>query len=155
MLNRQPNFVVFLLVSLDSLPELLFSDKLRLCLTNPLDQPRILRGTPKNDGPPEVLLESLGFGSFFVFGFFSLAALLLACWLPETKGIALEDIQRPEPKHQFPSNWFGLVVWTLGATFPVWFQFLNSGSNQNQSKAIQGKLKAIFGNPGLPWLALV
>ncbi|CAJ1384442.1 unnamed protein product [Effrenium voratum] len=40
-----------------------------------------------------VLLESLGFGSFFVFGFFSLAALLLACWLPETKGIALEDIQ--------------------------------------------------------------
>ncbi|CAE7234353.1 ywtG [Symbiodinium natans] len=40
-----------------------------------------------------VLLESLGLGSFFVFAGFAAAALALACWLPETRGVALEDIE--------------------------------------------------------------
>eukprot|EP00931_Biecheleriopsis_adriatica_P018561 TRINITY_DN12971_c0_g1_i1.p1 TRINITY_DN12971_c0_g1~~TRINITY_DN12971_c0_g1_i1.p1 ORF type:complete len:519 (-),score=95.48 TRINITY_DN12971_c0_g1_i1:67-1623(-) len=38
------------------------------------------------------LLESTGFGTFFVFGTFSLIALALAMWLPETKGVLLENI---------------------------------------------------------------
>lgn len=41
-----------------------------------------------------VLLEGLGLASFFVFAGFSAAALGLACWLPETRGVALEDIER-------------------------------------------------------------
>eukprot|EP00439_Symbiodinium_sp_Y106_P045599 s1888_g5.t2 len=41
-----------------------------------------------------VLLEGLGLESFFVFAGFSAAALALACWLPETRGVALEDIER-------------------------------------------------------------
>lgn len=39
-----------------------------------------------------LLFDSLGFGTFFVFAFFSLLALCLACWLPETKGVVLERI---------------------------------------------------------------
>lgn len=40
-----------------------------------------------------VLLESLGFGSFLVFAFFGLCALLLALWIPETKNLPLEEIE--------------------------------------------------------------
>lgn len=39
-----------------------------------------------------VLLESLGFGTFFIFGGFSAVGFLLALWLPETKGLMLEHI---------------------------------------------------------------
>uniref|UniRef100_A0A7S2HWS1 Hexose transporter 1 n=1 Tax=Alexandrium andersonii TaxID=327968 RepID=A0A7S2HWS1_9DINO len=39
-----------------------------------------------------VLLESLGFGTFFIFGGFSFIGLALALWLPETKGLMLEHI---------------------------------------------------------------
>mmetsp|Transcript_56622 Transcript_56622/g.132028 ORF Transcript_56622/g.132028 Transcript_56622/m.132028 type:complete len:500 (-) Transcript_56622:80-1579(-) len=39
-----------------------------------------------------MLLESLGFGTFFIFGGFSLIGLLLSLWLPETKGLLLEHI---------------------------------------------------------------
>lgn len=39
-----------------------------------------------------MMLESLGFGTFFVFGAFSAISLVVACWLPETKGLMLEDI---------------------------------------------------------------
>merc|ERR1712224_676267 len=38
------------------------------------------------------LLDWLGFGTFFLFGFFSFTALLVAVWIPETKGIPLEKI---------------------------------------------------------------
>eukprot|EP00434_Breviolum_minutum_P026279 symbB.v1.2.023226.t1/scaffold2109.1/size89064/3 len=40
-----------------------------------------------------VLLESLGFGSFLVFAFFTLMALVLAFWIPETKNLPLEEIE--------------------------------------------------------------
>jgi len=39
-----------------------------------------------------VLLSILGFNIFFVFAFFCLAALALAIWLPETKGLMLEHV---------------------------------------------------------------
>jgi len=39
-----------------------------------------------------VLFETIGFGTFFVFGANCLAALALAFWLPETKGVPLERI---------------------------------------------------------------
>jgi len=39
-----------------------------------------------------VLLESLGFGTFFVFGGFSAVGFAIALWLPETKGLMLEHI---------------------------------------------------------------
>lgn len=39
-----------------------------------------------------MLLDSIGFGTFFIFGFFGLCALLVGLWLPETKGLMLEDI---------------------------------------------------------------
>jgi len=41
-----------------------------------------------------ILLESLGFGTFLVFAFFSLVSLLLSCWLPETKGVPLEQVKQ-------------------------------------------------------------
>lgn len=40
-----------------------------------------------------VLLETFGFGSFLLFAFFALCALLLACWIPETKNLPLEEIE--------------------------------------------------------------
>ena len=40
-----------------------------------------------------MLLEKLGLGAFFVFAFFSLCALFLASWLPETKNVPLEEIE--------------------------------------------------------------
>merc|ERR1712032_130880 len=39
-----------------------------------------------------ILLNCMGFYFFFILGGFSLAALLLARWLPETKGIHLEHM---------------------------------------------------------------
>lgn len=39
-----------------------------------------------------ILLGTLGFGTFFLFGVSSLVALLLALWLPETKGVLLEHM---------------------------------------------------------------
>ncbi|OLP99696.1 putative glucose transporter rco-3 [Symbiodinium microadriaticum] len=47
----------------------------------------IAQGTP-------VLLGKLGFFTFYFFAVFALAALLLAQWLPETKGVMLEHVQR-------------------------------------------------------------
>jgi len=41
-----------------------------------------------------VLFDLLGFKCFFVFGAFSLVALRLALWLPETKGVMLEHIDK-------------------------------------------------------------
>ena len=41
-----------------------------------------------------VLLGRLGFLTFYIFGLFALAAMLLAHWLPETKGVMLEHMQR-------------------------------------------------------------
>jgi len=43
--------------------------------------------------PNQVLLETFGFGSFLLFAFFALCALLLACWIPETKNLPLEEIE--------------------------------------------------------------
>lgn len=40
-----------------------------------------------------MLLSSIGFGTFLVFTMFSVAALLLSLWLPETKGILLEHME--------------------------------------------------------------
>eukprot|EP00931_Biecheleriopsis_adriatica_P053556 TRINITY_DN31371_c0_g1_i1.p1 TRINITY_DN31371_c0_g1~~TRINITY_DN31371_c0_g1_i1.p1 ORF type:complete len:523 (+),score=63.32 TRINITY_DN31371_c0_g1_i1:54-1571(+) len=37
-----------------------------------------------------MLLSSMGFGTFAIFGAFCLAAFLFALWLPETKGVSLE-----------------------------------------------------------------
>eukprot|EP00438_Fugacium_kawagutii_P024270 Skav206664 [mRNA] locus=scaffold56:78473:79186:+ [translate_table: standard] len=40
-----------------------------------------------------VLLEALGFASFLVFAFFTFCGFLLACWIPETKNLPLEEIE--------------------------------------------------------------
>eukprot|EP00931_Biecheleriopsis_adriatica_P040608 TRINITY_DN23272_c0_g1_i1.p1 TRINITY_DN23272_c0_g1~~TRINITY_DN23272_c0_g1_i1.p1 ORF type:complete len:513 (+),score=120.21 TRINITY_DN23272_c0_g1_i1:75-1613(+) len=39
-----------------------------------------------------VLLEVFGFSTFWIFGCFCIAALLLALWLPETRGVPLEQV---------------------------------------------------------------
>ena len=41
-----------------------------------------------------ILLGKIGFLTFYIFGSFSLLALLLAGWLPETKGVVLEQMDR-------------------------------------------------------------
>eukprot|EP00930_Biecheleria_cincta_P024424 TRINITY_DN17483_c0_g1_i1.p1 TRINITY_DN17483_c0_g1~~TRINITY_DN17483_c0_g1_i1.p1 ORF type:complete len:491 (+),score=83.43 TRINITY_DN17483_c0_g1_i1:114-1586(+) len=41
-----------------------------------------------------ILLGQYGFATFFLFGAFSLSALILATWLPETKGIKLEEMDQ-------------------------------------------------------------
>lgn len=41
-----------------------------------------------------MLLESVGFLTFCIFGLFCFSALLLACWLPETRGVELEQVGR-------------------------------------------------------------
>eukprot|EP00746_Dinoflagellata_sp_MGD_P041780 gnl/MRDRNA2_/MRDRNA2_201031_c0_seq1.p1 gnl/MRDRNA2_/MRDRNA2_201031_c0~~gnl/MRDRNA2_/MRDRNA2_201031_c0_seq1.p1 ORF type:complete len:455 (+),score=51.28 gnl/MRDRNA2_/MRDRNA2_201031_c0_seq1:168-1367(+) len=41
-----------------------------------------------------VLLEVLGFITFFIFGGFCLVALAMALWLPETKGLVLEHVSQ-------------------------------------------------------------
>lgn len=41
-----------------------------------------------------ILLGQYGFDTFFLFGVFSLSALLLATWLPETKGVKLEEMDQ-------------------------------------------------------------
>mmetsp|Transcript_10766 Transcript_10766/g.20061 ORF Transcript_10766/g.20061 Transcript_10766/m.20061 type:complete len:501 (+) Transcript_10766:81-1583(+) len=41
-----------------------------------------------------ILLDKIGFFTFYVFGFFSFIGLILASWLPETKGVLLEHIDR-------------------------------------------------------------
>lgn len=39
-----------------------------------------------------ILLQALGFGTFIIFGGFCLVGLQLALWLPETKGVMLEQV---------------------------------------------------------------
>lgn len=39
-----------------------------------------------------ILLSSIGFGTFLLFGGFCIVALLLGLWLPETRGVPLEQI---------------------------------------------------------------
>jgi len=41
-----------------------------------------------------MMLSSIGFGTFAVLGVFTVAAVLLAWWLPETKGVLLEHMDR-------------------------------------------------------------
>lgn len=41
-----------------------------------------------------ILLGQLGFNMFYIFGAFALLALFLAAWLPETKGVALEQMDQ-------------------------------------------------------------
>lgn len=41
-----------------------------------------------------ILLGKLGFATFFLFGIFGVVALALAIWLPETKGVKLEEMDR-------------------------------------------------------------
>lgn len=41
-----------------------------------------------------ILLGKIGFLTFYIFGTFALLALLLAGWLPETKGVVLEQMDR-------------------------------------------------------------
>jgi len=41
-----------------------------------------------------MLLGSVAFGTFYVFGFFCIASVFLSAWLPETKGVPLENIQK-------------------------------------------------------------
>merc|ERR1719499_2723259 len=40
-----------------------------------------------------MLLEAIEFSTFYVFGAFCLAAVLLSAWMPETKGVPLEAVQ--------------------------------------------------------------
>eukprot|EP00928_Gymnodinium_smaydae_P020733 TRINITY_DN1801_c0_g3_i5.p1 TRINITY_DN1801_c0_g3~~TRINITY_DN1801_c0_g3_i5.p1 ORF type:complete len:482 (-),score=107.56 TRINITY_DN1801_c0_g3_i5:47-1492(-) len=40
-----------------------------------------------------VMLEAIGFKTFFVFGIFSLLSLALSHWIPETKGVPLEQME--------------------------------------------------------------
>jgi len=39
-----------------------------------------------------VLLQDIGFGTFFVFAFFCLILFVVSAWLPETKGVQLEKV---------------------------------------------------------------
>merc|ERR1719188_2480441 len=39
-----------------------------------------------------ILLGQLRFQTFWIFGLFCLVGMLLACWLPETKGLDLEHV---------------------------------------------------------------
>jgi len=39
-----------------------------------------------------VLLEKVQFGTFFIFGMFCIIFVLIAAWLPETKGVPLESV---------------------------------------------------------------
>jgi len=39
-----------------------------------------------------MLLDSIHFGTFFVFGGFCLLSIFLSAWIPETKGVALEEV---------------------------------------------------------------
>ncbi|CAK9066139.1 Major facilitator-type transporter ecdD [Durusdinium trenchii] len=41
-----------------------------------------------------VLLSTIGFGTFLIFGFFCVVALSLGLWLPETSGVPLEQARR-------------------------------------------------------------
>ena len=41
---------------------------------------------------PPLLISTIGYATFFVFAFFCLLGLRLACWLPETRGKSLEQI---------------------------------------------------------------
>jgi len=41
-----------------------------------------------------MLLDSIQFGTFYVFGFFCVISIFLSSWLPETKGVPLELIQQ-------------------------------------------------------------
>lgn len=41
-----------------------------------------------------MMLETLGFATFGIFGFFCIVSLVLATWLPETKGLQLEHIEQ-------------------------------------------------------------
>lgn len=41
-----------------------------------------------------ILLEFIGFNTFFIYGSMSLIALAVALWLPETKGVPMENIQQ-------------------------------------------------------------
>jgi len=41
-----------------------------------------------------MLLDGIKFGTFYVFGFFCLFSIFLSAWLPETKGVPLELIQK-------------------------------------------------------------
>merc|ERR1711920_1192963 len=41
-----------------------------------------------------MLLASIAFGTFYVFGFFCIVGVFLSAWLPETKGVPLENIQK-------------------------------------------------------------
>lgn len=41
-----------------------------------------------------MLLESIGFSTFYIFAIFSFIGLLVALWIPETKGVLLEHINR-------------------------------------------------------------
>mmetsp|Transcript_155374 Transcript_155374/g.286356 ORF Transcript_155374/g.286356 Transcript_155374/m.286356 type:complete len:504 (-) Transcript_155374:54-1565(-) len=41
-----------------------------------------------------MLLESIGFSTFYIFAAFSFIGLLLSLWIPETKGVLLEHINR-------------------------------------------------------------
>lgn len=41
-----------------------------------------------------ILLEVIGFNTFFIYGSMSLVALVVALWLPETKGVPMENIQQ-------------------------------------------------------------
>ena len=40
-----------------------------------------------------LLLESIGFSTFYVFGFFCVVGIFVSAWLPETKGVPLENVQ--------------------------------------------------------------
>lgn len=58
-----------------------------------------------------ILLGNFGFGTFYIFALFTSSALLLALWLPETKGVMLEHVDeifdkkfgKPEAKDAKPS----------------------------------------------------
>merc|ERR1719507_623687 len=41
-----------------------------------------------------MLLDSISFGTFYVFGFFCIISVFVSAWLPETKGVPLELIQQ-------------------------------------------------------------
>ena len=40
-----------------------------------------------------LLLESIGLSTLYVFGFFCVVGIFVSAWLPETKGVPLENVQ--------------------------------------------------------------
>jgi len=97
-----------------------------------------------------VLLGCLGFGTFYVFVAFTSSALLLALWLPETKGVMLEHMDEVFDKKFGLPETKGIVscrILTAGdpgtkpTTLPVSYGAATRESDEDTEGLIDGKQK--------------